>query len=65
MAMYFWISPLIFTIFVWWFSTGLILKLNGLPRRSFKAIFALSLVFLVLAFWGLEISSQQATVARA
>jgi putative photosynthetic complex assembly protein 2 len=63
--MYFWISPLIFTIFLWWFSTGLILKINGLPRYFYKAIFVLSIVFLILAFWGLKISSLQATVAGA
>jgi len=63
--MYFWISPLIFTIFVWWFSTGLILKINSLPRRFYRAIFAISIVTLVLAFWGLDISSQEATIAGA
>ena len=63
--MYFWISPLIFTIFVWWFSTGLILKINGLPKQYFKAIFTFSLIVLLFAFWGLGISSQQATVAGA
>ena len=63
--MYFWISPLIFTIFVWWFSTGLILKINSLPRRFYRAIFAISIVTLVLAFWGLHISSQEATIAGA
>jgi putative photosynthetic complex assembly protein 2 len=63
--MYFWISPLIFTIFVWWFSTGLILKINGLPTRFFKTIFVLSIGVLMMAFWGLEISSKQATVAGA
>ena len=63
--MYFWISPLIFTIFVWWFSTGLILKINSLPRRFYRAIFAISIVTLVLAFWGLDISSHEATIAGA
>jgi putative photosynthetic complex assembly protein 2 len=63
--MYFWIGPLIFTIFVWWFSTGLILKLNGLPKRFFRAIFVVSIAVLLLAFWGLEISSQKATLAGA
>jgi len=63
--MYFWISPLIFTIFVWWFSTGLILKINSLPRRFYRAIFAISIVTLVLAFWGLDISSQEVTIAGA
>ena len=63
--MYFWISPLIFTIFVWWFSTGLILKVNGLPKQYFRAIFTFSLIVLLFAFWGLGISSQQATIAGA
>ncbi|HAT39647.1 MAG TPA: hypothetical protein DCW35_06990 [Polynucleobacter sp.] len=31
--MYFWIGPLIFIIFVWWVSAGLILKINGLPKK--------------------------------
>jgi putative photosynthetic complex assembly protein 2 len=43
----------------------LILKLNGLPKRFFKAIFVVSIAVLLLAFWGLEISSQQATLAGA
>jgi putative photosynthetic complex assembly protein 2 len=63
--MYFWISPLIFTIFIWWFSTGLILKVHSLPKRFFKSIFAASIAVLLLAFWGLSISSQQATIAGA
>ena len=28
--------PLLFAIGVWWFSTGVILYLDGLPRRTFK-----------------------------
>ena len=63
--MYFWISPLIFTIFIWWFSTGLILKVHSLPKRFFKSIFVASIAVLLLAFWGLSISSQQATIAGA
>jgi putative photosynthetic complex assembly protein 2 len=63
--MYLWISPLIFTIFIWWFSTGLILKINSLPRRFYRAIFVSSIAILVRAFWGLKISSQEATIAGA
>jgi putative photosynthetic complex assembly protein 2 len=63
--MYFWISPLIFTIFIWWFSTGLILKMHGLPRNLYKPTFIASIVILMIAFWGLQISSQQATIAGA
>ena len=30
------IGPVLFTLFVWWFSTGLILYLDRLPRATFK-----------------------------
>ena len=28
-------APILYALFVWWFSTGLILFLDGLPRRTF------------------------------
>jgi len=28
--------PVLFTIFIWWFSTGAILWLGRLPRASFR-----------------------------
>lgn len=28
--------PVLFALFLWWFSTGLILYLDGLPRRTFR-----------------------------
>jgi putative photosynthetic complex assembly protein 2 len=28
--------PILFTLFVWWFSTGAILYLDGLPRRTYR-----------------------------
>ena len=28
--------PVLFTVFVWWFSTGIILYLVGLPRSTFR-----------------------------
>jgi len=30
------IGPIAFTLFIWWFSTGAILYLDGLPRRTFR-----------------------------
>jgi putative photosynthetic complex assembly protein 2 len=30
------LSPIFFALFVWWFSTGAIIYLDGLPRRTFK-----------------------------
>ncbi|CAM3805267.1 putative photosynthetic complex assembly protein PuhE [Polynucleobacter antarcticus] len=62
---YLWIAPLLFTIFIWWLSTGLILKLHSLPRSSYQAIFGVSVLVLLLALWGLKISSGQATMAGA
>jgi hypothetical protein len=28
--------PVLFALFLWWFSTGAILYLDGLPQRTFK-----------------------------
>ncbi|MBV8868454.1 MAG: DUF3623 family protein, partial [Acetobacteraceae bacterium] len=30
------LAPVLFALFVWWFSTGLIIFLDGLPRRTFR-----------------------------
>ena len=27
--------PILYTLFVWWFSTGIIMFLDGLPRKTF------------------------------
>ena len=57
--------PVLFTIFVWWFSTGAILWLGRLPRASFRWTFLGSTVVLVLALIGLSFSAAQTTVASA
>lgn len=48
------IIPGLFALFVWWFSTGAIIFLDGLPRRTFKwsmlgasAVFAICVIGLV------------------
>jgi putative photosynthetic complex assembly protein 2 len=50
-------SPLawafVYTLFAWWFSTGAILYLDGLPRRTFPHTMAATTVLLVAALWGL------------
>ena len=28
--------PVLYTLFAWWFSTGVILYLDGLPRHTFR-----------------------------
>lgn len=57
--------PALYALFIWWFSTGLIIYLDGLPRHTFKwtmagasALFAGSLV-------GLYATADIATVSGA
>ena len=58
-------APLAWTLFVWWFSTGLILYLDGLPRRTFPWTMAGATVVLGLALWGLASTADDTTVAGA
>ena len=58
-------GPLLFTIFAWWFSTGLILYLDGRPRRTFKWTFLGATILAGLAFAGLRASSGLETTAAA
>ena len=57
--------PFLFTIFVWWFSTGFILWLDRLSPKHFKKIMASSTLVLIAAFFGLYVSGQSSNVASA
>lgn len=57
--------PVVFTLFLWWFSTGVILYLNGLPQRTFKWTLLGATGVLVLALYGLAASRHDTTVAGA
>ena len=59
------VLPLVFTLFVWWFSTGVILYLDGLPRRTFKYTFAGATVVGLVGLWGIAASASETTVASA
>lgn len=59
------VLPFLFTVFVWWFSTGVILYLDGLPRPTFKWTFGGATVVGALGLWGLATSAQETTVASA
>ena len=59
------LMPLLYTLFVWWFSTGVILYLDGLPPRTFKWTFAGASVACVLGLVGLAASASVTTVASA
>jgi putative photosynthetic complex assembly protein 2 len=55
----------LFTVFVWWFTTGAILYLDGLPRRTFKVSMAVATVLLVLALYGAWALQDDTTVTGA
>lgn len=63
--MYEYVLALLFALWVWWFSTGAILYLVGLPRRTYKASLAGASVLLVAAFYGLAVSAHDASIAGA
>jgi putative photosynthetic complex assembly protein 2 len=57
--------PVLFALFVWWFSTGLILLLDSLPRTTFRWSLVISSALAVGALWGLVHTADQATTAGA
>ncbi len=63
MHLYVW--PAIFALFVWWFSTGLIMYLDGLPRRTFRWSMLGATVLLAASLWGLAASSPDVSVRGA
>jgi putative photosynthetic complex assembly protein 2 len=57
--------PVLFTLFIWWFSTGVILFLDGLPRKTFRWSLTGATVVAGGALIGLSISSQQTGASSA
>lgn len=57
--------PVLFAIFVWWFSTGIVLLLDGLPRTTFRWSHLLSTLLGLGAFVGLAHTAPQTTPAGA
>lgn len=55
-------GPIVYALLFWWFSTGLILYLDGLPERSYRWSLAGATGLALAALWGLVVFSQQATV---
>lgn len=54
--------PALFTVFAWWFSTGAILYLDGLPPRTFRISLAGASVLALLAVWGLAVTAGDGSV---
>ena len=57
--------PVLYVLFLWWFSTGLILYLDGLPRPSFRWTMLGATALAGVALYGLWASSADTTLAGA
>lgn len=59
------VTAAVYTVLVWWLSTGIILYLNGMPRATHKWTMASATLVLVGALWGLQVSAQASEVWAA
>lgn len=57
--------PALVALFVWWFSTGVVLLLDGLPRRTYRWTLSGSSVVLAGSLWGLWVAGDMQTVGGA
>ncbi|HJQ58794.1 MAG TPA: putative photosynthetic complex assembly protein PuhE [Vineibacter sp.] len=57
--------PILAALFIWWFSTGAVLYLVGLPRPTRRWVLSGVTVALFAALWGLWASRAEATEAGA
>jgi putative photosynthetic complex assembly protein 2 len=55
----------LYTVFVWWFTTGAIIYLDGLPRRTFKVSMAVATLVLGVAVYGLSVTAADTSVTGA
>ncbi len=60
-----WLLPIVFAIFIWWFSTGVVILLDGLPHRTFRWSLVISSSLAIGALMGLAHTADQTTVAGA
>jgi putative photosynthetic complex assembly protein 2 len=58
-------APILYAVSVWWFTTGLILFLDGLPQRTFKWSMATATALLVPALYGIAATSTDNSVGAA
>lgn len=57
-----WVA-VVFAVFMWWFSTGLVLLLDTLPRTTFRWSMLISTALALAALAGLAHTAQQSTLA--
>ncbi len=57
--------PAIYPLFLWWFSTGIVMYIVGLPAWTFRWSLATASIVFLASLYGLAISSADQTVASA
>jgi putative photosynthetic complex assembly protein 2 len=57
--------PALYALFVWWFSTGVIIYLDGLPQRTFRYSMGAATVVAAASLIGLTVSSANMGVTGA
>ena len=57
--------PVVFAVFIWWFSTGVVLLLDGLPRTTFRWSILISSVLAATALVGLAQTAKQSSIVNA
>ena len=57
--------PVAFALFLWWFSTGIILMLDGLPRTATRWSLGIATLIAFGALWGIHRTAQIDTATAA
>src|SRR5271165_5089388 len=57
--------PVLFTLFVWWFSTGIILIVGGMPKRTFRWSMLIATLVLFGSLYGLAATRNDTSIAGA
>jgi putative photosynthetic complex assembly protein 2 len=57
--------PALHGLLIWWFSTGLILLLDGLPQRTFRWSMTGATALLIASLYGLTVSASDTSVTGA
>jgi putative photosynthetic complex assembly protein 2 len=58
-------APVLYALFVWWFSTGLIVYLDGFPKHSFRWTMLAMTALLCVALYFLQASAGDTSVSGA
>ena len=59
------IVPTLFAIFIWWFATGVVMLLNGMPRTTFRWSVLISSLLAITALYGMSHTATTLNVVNA